>query len=331
VASDFSLCPPIEPTRSAAKILLKKEVALGESACKYKVKAKNEDCSVPEIELPPALGRFESTMNPYSFSKLSCSGNRCRVSREHEYKTLGKSNLHRGKAFTLIELLLVIAIIGLISALIVPAVGPLMKGANLTNSTMMVRDQLNLARQQALVRNRTVEVRFYKYADPNTPGESAAEASTWKFRAFQAFEVVSKENFTPADLKRYNLTASSNIPYLYKPLDRMQRLQQGIIFNSSRTLSSIFDTSKRKAKDGSTDLNPKQPLPDAGDQYQYFSIKFNPDGTTDLYPVTDNWFLTIHDKSAGDGTTGSSATAPPANFATIQVDPVNGNIRVFRP
>src|SRR5579862_795239 len=93
--------------------------------------------------------------------------------------------------FTLIELLLVIAIIGMLMTLVVPAVNSISGGSQLTQAAQMVGSELELARQRALSRNRMVEVRFYQYGDPETPGESASSPSSGQYRAIQSFEYVS--------------------------------------------------------------------------------------------------------------------------------------------
>src|SRR5437867_461870 len=93
-------------------------------------------------------------------------------------------------AFTLIELLVVIAIIIVIAGFAIPSVGPMLKGSSLSYSGQGVSDQLGLARQRALTKNRTVEIRFYRYGDPDVPGEQVSSPASGKFRAMQAFEKV---------------------------------------------------------------------------------------------------------------------------------------------
>jgi hypothetical protein len=61
---------------------------------------------------------------------------------------------------------------------------------------------------------------------------------------------------------------------------------------------------------------------------EYVSFRFRPDGSTDLpgrsRGGSDTWYLTL---VKGEGEEG----AVPENFFTIQVDPFNGKIDVFRP
>ena len=68
------------------------------------------------------------------------------------------------------------------------------------------------------------------------------------------------------------------------------------------------------------------PLPRVGANYRYVALRFHPDGSTDLLPTAGPWFLTLHDEVQGDG-----LAQPPANFSTIEMDPVNGSLKFFRP
>jgi hypothetical protein len=68
------------------------------------------------------------------------------------------------------------------------------------------------------------------------------------------------------------------------------------------------------------------PLPRAGASYRYVALRFQPDGSTDLLPTGGSWFLTVHDEIAGD-----ALAQPPADFSTIEIDPLNGSLKFFRP
>src|SRR5439155_22292595 len=115
--------------------------------------------------------------------------------------------------------------------LMVPAATTMLKGTNLTNSAQMVNDQLSLARQRALSKNRLVEVRFYRYGDPETPGEKANDPSTGKYHALQVFEIDPQGKMVA--------------------LGKMQQLQQSIIIDSGQILSSILHQAGRAAQKGS--------------------------------------------------------------------------------
>src|SRR6188508_593608 len=115
-------------------------------------------------------------------------------------------------AFSLIELLVVVAIIGIIGAFAVPAAGHLLKGSSMTQAANLLTDQTAAARQQALTRNRSVEVRFYRFTDPEQVGETQPY-----FRALQYFEI-----------------ADGGVP---NPTGRFVRFPNSVIMNPTPKLS----------------------------------------------------------------------------------------------
>lgn len=198
------------------------------------------------------------------------------------------------RGFSLIELLMVISVIAIIMAFAVPATSSILKGTKLTQGTQLLVDNFALARQTAISKNRTVEVRLYKYADAESPGGAAG------FRGLQAFEVLGANRMLP--------------------IEKMKPLPQGIIADSAPELSNILDTAKRTEKTGT------DPLVGVGIEYTYMALRFKPDGSTDLSPTGGPWFLTVHDELSGDG-----LTTPPANFVTVEVDPISGTLKFYRP
>lgn len=204
--------------------------------------------------------------------------------------------------FTLVELLVVMAIIGLLAAMVAPAATSMMKGTQLTQAGQIVHDQIAFARQTALAKNRSVEVRFYRYGDPELPGEKASDPSSGKFRAIQIFEVLD-DGTTSA-------------------LTKIQRLPTSIVIDAGATLSTLL--AKQKEWNATTD--PQVKIPRIGTSYDCSSFRFLPDGTTDLPKSGTLSFVTVHGMNDGD-----NLTKPPANFATIQVDAHNGHVRSFRP
>ena len=209
-------------------------------------------------------------------------------------------------AFSLIELLVVIAIIGIIGAFAVPAAGQLLKGSSLTQAANLLSDQTAAARQQALTRNRSIEVRFFSFTDPEQPGET-----TPYYRALQYFEI-----------------ADGGIP---NPTGRYVRFPNSIIMSSDAALSSVLnDTANHPV------TNPSANDPDlprgVGRSYTYVSFRFQPDGTTTLSatggPSNGLWFITCHLLNDIGKATGGN---PPPNFFTWMIDPVSGSTKVLRP
>jgi uncharacterized protein (TIGR02596 family) len=66
----------------------------------------------------------------------------------------------RRSAFSIIELLVVVGIIGVLMVLMLPAVSSLMRSSDLTRAGQMLADQVNLARQMASAQSTVIEVRL---------------------------------------------------------------------------------------------------------------------------------------------------------------------------
>jgi uncharacterized protein (TIGR02596 family) len=207
----------------------------------------------------------------------------------------------------------VIAIIGIIGTFAVPAAGNMLKGSSLTQAANLLTDQIAQARQYALSRNRVVEVRFYRFGDPEQPGETATNPSSGYYRAFQYLEIG--ENGVP------------------NPVGKVNRFPDSVIMNPDTTLSSLFNDPSSARLVTMAKLTPNDPDMPRGvkKNYDYMAFRFLPDGSTNL-PLTGAsnglWYITVHlinDLSKAQGST------PPPNFFTWTIDPVSGNARILRP
>ena len=239
-----------------------------------------------------------------------------------------KAHSTASRAFSLVELLVVIAVIAIIAGYAVPAVTSMLKGSQLTQGSQMVVDQIALARQTALSRNRSVEVRFYKYADPETPGEDLEKQDTWLFHGLQTFEILDNG--------------------VALPLGTVQRLPVNVIMHE-KELSTLIngrrDASGKFSVPGNTD--PGIPGMPSGiavkDQYVYTAFRFLPDGSTDLSPtgatgtgtpattVGDSWYVTLVNPKDVNATKLGVKDGEAGNYFTLQIDPVTGSTRSYRP
>lgn len=222
--------------------------------------------------------------------------------------------------FTLIELIVVVGIIVTLSALAMPALNTVLKGSNLTQSASTLTAQISGARQQALSRNKPVEVRFYMYADPNLPGEVDTDEETWKFHAIQVFEI-----------------SETGVAFA---LAKVQRFPVGVVL--SRTALSapeFYEEGSTRRLEPNRKTDPQIVPPKKGGSakdgytYKYVAFRFQPDGSTNL-PPTRSWYVTLHaetDTAKIEDSKNPSGVKAPPNFFTLQVDPVSGTTRAYRP
>jgi uncharacterized protein (TIGR02596 family) len=148
-------------------------------------------------------------------------------------------------AFTLIELLVVVALMLIFLSLAVPAVNSVLAGVNLGRGGQQIADQIMLGRQNALTRNRNVEVRFIQVDKPPTPG----------YRAVQIWMV--------------DETGLNRIP-----ISRMVTLPDGVLVSPDTAMSPLI------FGDGAT-VSGRADFPSLG-SCEYRGFRFRANGQTDI-------------------------------------------------
>jgi len=186
-------------------------------------------------------------------------------------------------AFSLIELLTVVAILGIMATLVIPAVGSILRGSNLNRGGQMISDQLFMARQEAVSKNRDVEVRFYNLTNGMFPG----------WRGIQLWRIEQ----TPTG----PVTNSSS---------RVTVLPDGIVM-ASNSLSPLITASS-----GGTETHAVYGT------MAYKAFRFRADGSLETSVGTNNYVTLQNASDTGN---------PPANYYTIQINPLTGKSGVFRP
>ncbi len=249
-----------------------------------------------------------------------------------------KPNISR-QAFSLVELLIVILIIGIVAGFAVPAVQGMLRGSQLTQASGQLTDSMAFARQLALSKNRLIEVRFYRFADNETPGEVPEDPSTGHFRALQSFEISESGTFIP--------------------VTKVIRLPDNIIMNpgipGDGELSTILGDDRNSKRETPPSMlvtkakinkNADPELPrGVGHNYEYVAIRFLPDGSTNLPPLGatgeesdetrpsggGRWYITIHSVSDWESLKKAGNLKPPPNYFTWMIDPLTGTSKTFRP
>lgn len=205
-----------------------------------------------------------------------------------------------GSGFTLIELLVVMAIILILAVGLVPAASSLTRGYALTASTDSLVGTLMLARQTALTRGASVQVRLYKLPDYNQP---AATGTPDTFRAIQCFvegdaTVTNGTNITP-------LVPITRLVYLKSPA--------AILNDTGRSTMLTLTNSP-------VDLN----LPPFNKNYQYVSFRYRPNGQTDLADTANTLTVVLQNDPRANG-------GFPLNFRTVRIGSPSGIVQSYRP
>ena len=192
-------------------------------------------------------------------------------------------------AFSLVELLVVVAIIVIASSMIVSGLG-VWSGRAITGGGNLVVEDISYARELAIETNRPAEIWFLKPAG--------------------ATSITAMQVYTIDD--NGNAVASAEVHYL----------PTAAAIDTGSNLSTLFGTANQKQW---TSSQPQPSISTFGTQYSCWYIRYMPDASTTL-SSNQQWYLTIHAQ-----TLGNQLASPPHNYAMVSVEPVTGNVALYRP
>jgi len=150
----------------------------------------------------------------------------CGIYWQSEQGIPGRKDV-REKAFSLVELLVVIGLIALLASLIVPAIGSLGGAYSLTRQGQILGDQIVMARQMATSKNRKIEVRLtqsnsnwaiqlWQY-EPSVSGTQVAQAVS-RSTVFSDSTIID-----PASSRSPLLTSGTLCTLVFRPNGRLDK------------------------------------------------------------------------------------------------------------
>ena len=219
-------------------------------------------------------------------------------------------HVHRG--FTLVEILIVLALIAMLLFFTVPGLKDVLKGSKLTGASDQIAGDINLARQTAIKEGVPVEVRLYKFRDPGAKNEE-------RFAAYQCFRLVQDLN-TPFDY---------TTPRIAKPIfEKVKTIPQGVVLVEAEMWSPLVTDEKVKQdRERVRGLVPGE----RDTETKYISFIITPEGETNLdRSGAKQWFITLVTESEFQKAPDPMAMRP-KNFIALQIDPFTANVRRYAP
>ncbi len=225
-------------------------------------------------------------------------------------KILTKNRIRKSvvRAFSLIEMMIILGLVGLLLAFAAPNLFSLLGSSSLSGEGTLIENQLTLAQQLAVSKSADVEVRFFNLID-----ESAAQTEE-AFRAFQLFQFNNEGDMIPVS-QFFRIRAPVAI---HEGLSTILSGREGSE-NDKRFGFSSPREGTYNAPAGAGGALVTTP---------YIAFRFRPDGSTDLpYRAEgdDTWYLTL---VQGEG---ANQNNDPDNYVCLQINPYNGQISQFRP
>jgi uncharacterized protein (TIGR02596 family) len=204
----------------------------------------------------------------------------------------------RGNGFTLVEILVVLAIISILIAFAVPALEPAIRGSKLKQASDDLERALATAQQVAITDNTTVQFRIYKYDDPGSAGTDAY------FHSYRAFiRAIDPKDHTK-EIEEDEITV----------VDRVLMPVPFVIAEDSELSSLVMNG---ELENGTEDYSKNKSA-------EFVEFEFRSDGSTNLTTVAEAfWTLTIL-RSTDD------QSSLPKEFVTLLLDPYNGRVKPYQ-
>ena len=231
-----------------------------------------------------------------------------------------KRNMNRGRAggFTLVEVLVVLALISLLMFFTVPGLKDVLKGSKLTQASDQIFQDMAIARQTAIKENVAVEVRFYKYPDPDSISSTQGEPITYS--AYQIFRLKQ-------DAERPTQYAAPRIAIPVMP--QIRKIPGGVALVDSAKWSPLLKNAIMMEKQENV-MGLVVGQRDTPADYVSFII--GPDGETSLDKSgAQQWFITLVQEEELRRSSSNPENLQPNDFIMMQLDPFTANMRLYSP
>ena len=228
---------------------------------------------------------------------------------------------HWLRAFTLIELMVVIGIILLLVAALVPAVTSLSKSNNLNTSGRLVSNLLTSARSEAISQRRLVQVRVVtKWLN-----SAGTEDTTASFRKYSVWRRPQ-----PDDSQQ---STDPNDPYIQ--ISKWETLPAGITFEKDTSTYNFAPTTDPKHPgtyflDASLS-NTRTGITVPSGTADIAWIEFTPTGATSFTGAVPTRVYILVTEGFWNGMTITSTSSGHPNWLAAAVDTLVGRISVIRP
>jgi uncharacterized protein (TIGR02596 family) len=207
----------------------------------------------------------------------------------------------------MIEILVVVAIMAILMVMSAPTMSAAFKGSKLSQSTSDVSNFLHLAHQTAIKENKPVEVRFYKFANPEAPIKNEE-----LFQAYRMF--VIRQKSIGADGDEDEIEAVPEGP--------LKRMPNGTFMTNAGEMSTLLGTLVTTGSEEAV----RGLVAGERKKAEYRSFVFRPDGTANL-PQDSKWFVTVVSMEEKL----KNREQSPDNYSCLMINPANGEIRPFTP